>query len=67
MRYNNKFFETKEQAKAFQEEHGGVLYSWVPRSRTKIDYFVELLVALDARGEQVDREKMPYVVAWNER
>lgn len=30
VRYNNKFFHTREEAKAFQREHGGCLYSCTP-------------------------------------
>lgn len=67
VKYNNRFFATREEAKAFQKEHGcGVLYSCAKRSRTKQDYAVELAVALDARGEVVDPAEKPYVVAWNE-
>ena len=66
MRYNNKFFTTKEEAKAFQKQHGGVFYSCVPRSKHKIDFAAEMAVAWDARREAVDPEKTPYCVAWNE-
>lgn len=66
MRYNNKFFGTKDEAKAFQKEHGGVIYSNIPRSRTKSNYLVETWVAQDARGETVDPAVTPWVVAWNE-
>lgn len=66
MRYNNKFFATREEAKAFQKKHGGALYSYVPRSRTKRDFMVEIMIAYDARKEVIDKEKTPYCVAWNE-
>jgi len=68
MRYNNKFFETKEEAKAFQKQHGGVFYAITPRSRTetKLNFQAEMAVAYDARGERVDPEKTPFCVAWNE-
>ena len=68
MRYNNKFFTTKEEAKAFQKQHGGVFYAITPRSRTetKRNFAAEMAVALDARREAVDPEKTPYCVAWNE-
>lgn len=69
MRYNNRFFETRDDAKAFQKEHGGVFLSMTPRSHssTKMEFHAEMMVALDARGEHVDPEKTPYCVAWNER
>ena len=66
MRYNNKFFATKEEAQAFQKEHGGVLYSDTPRSKTKRAFQIEKVVAFDARMEVVDGTKTPYCVAWNE-
>lgn len=64
--YNNKFFATKEEAKSFQKEHGGVLYSITPKSKTKRAFRDEMAVAFDARQECVDINKTPYVVAWNE-
>lgn len=67
MRYNNKFFGTREEAKAFQKEHGGAMYSYTPHSKTKADFRVEMAVAWDARMESVNEEKTPYCVAWNER
>lgn len=63
--YYNRFFKTLEDARAFQRIHGGVLYSNVPRSRTKQDYKAEMAVALDARQEVVNPEDTPFVVAWN--
>lgn len=68
MRYNNKFFQTEAEAKAFRKEHGGVLLHCTPRSHssTKMEFHAEMMVAMDARGEQVDPEKTPYCVAWNE-
>ncbi len=66
MRYNNKFFATKEEAKAFKKEHGGALYSGLPRSRTKSDFAAECLIALHYRNERIDLNKTPYCVAWNE-
>jgi hypothetical protein len=61
--YYNKFFSTKEEAKAFQKQQGyGVMYSYTKGSRTKRDYLAEAAMAgLDM--ETV--EKLPYVVAWN--
>ena len=63
MMYMNRFFETKEAAKAFQKEHGGAFYSYVKGSRTKRSYLAEAAM----RGMSMDDvEKFPYVVAWNE-
>ena len=67
MRYNNKFFKTEEEAKAFQKKHGGALYKNTWGSRTKREFSVECAVAYDARGESINRVKTPYCVAWNER
>ena len=69
MRYNNKFFSTQEEAKAFQKQHGGVLLHVTPRSHfnTRRYFAAEMAVAYNARGEVVDKEKTPYCVAWNER
>ena len=64
--YNNKFFRTREEAKSFQQEHGGAIYSCTPRSKTKRDYNAEMTVAFDARREIVDMNKTPWCVAWNE-
>lgn len=66
VRYNNKFFHTREEAKAFQREHGGCLYSCIPRSSTKHAFRIEMAVAFDARQEIVDMNKTPWCVAWNE-
>lgn len=66
MRYNNKFFKMKEEAKEFQKKHGGALYSNTPRSKTKRSFRTEMAVAFDARMEVVDGNKTPYCVAWNE-
>ena len=65
--YNNKFFATREEAKAFQKEHGGVMYSCTPKSRTKKDFRMEMIVAFDARTEVVNPNATPYCVAWNEK
>ena len=69
MRYNNRFFKTQEEAKAFQKEHGGRLLKFSPRSRmeTRSDFAAEIMVAYDARGEIVDKDVTPFCVAWNER
>lgn len=65
--YNNKFFKTREEAVAFQRQHGGALYSNTPKSRTKKDYRAEMAVAFDARMELVNPNETPYCVAWNEK
>ena len=69
MKYNNRFFETEQEAKAFQKEHGGHLLHVTPRSRlqTRQDFAAEVAVAYNARGEIVYWDKTPYCVAWNER
>ncbi len=66
MKYNNRFFPTREDAKAFQREHGGAMYSALPRSRTKREFQDEIAVALDARNEIVSAIETPWCVAWNE-
>ena len=67
--YNNKFFSTEAEAKAFQKSHGGQMISIKPRSRreTRAAFAAEMMVAYDARGEIVDKETTPFCVAWNER
>lgn len=67
MRYNNKFFKTREEAKQFQKDHGGVLYSYTPKSKTKRAFRTEMVVAFDARQEIVNVNETPYCVAWNEK
>lgn len=69
MRYNNRFFATEQEAKAFQKKHGGQLLHITPRSHreTRQAFAAEMAVAHDARGEVVDKDKTPYCVAWNER
>ena len=70
MRYNNKFFSTEAEAKAFRKQKGyGALMHLTPRSRkeTRRDFYAEVAVAWDARREEVDPEKTPWCVAWNER
>lgn len=66
MRYNNKFFHTREEAKAFQKEHGGAIYSYTPHSKTRADFRVEMAIAYDARMEVVNTSQTPWCVAWNE-
>lgn len=67
--YNNRFFETEAEAKAFRKEHGyGALLHITPRSSLdkRLDFFAEIAVARDGRGEVIDWEKTPWCVAWNE-
>jgi len=66
--YNNKFFMTEAEAKAFRKEHGGRLLHLTPRCRrdTKLDFYAEVAIAYDARGEHVDPTITPWCVAWNE-
>ena len=69
MKYNNRFFKTEEEAKAFRKQrHGGVLLHLTPRSRkeTKMDFYAEMAVAWDARQEEIDPVVTPWCVAWNE-
>lgn len=64
MMYMCKFFKTKDEAKAFQKEHGyGVMYSREKGSRTKSSYQVE--AAIHGLDEKQVAET-PYAVAWNE-
>lgn len=63
--YYNRFFKTREEAREFQKENGGVLYSNTPKSRTKKNFRAEMAVAFDARREVVDGNATPYCVAWN--
>lgn len=68
MRYNNKFFTSREEAKAFQKEHGGVYLRFNPKCHdSKMDFFAEMAVARDARCEEIDPSVTPYCIAWNER
>ena len=69
MRYNNKFFQTEEEAKAFRKENKrGAILHLTPRSRkeTRRDFYAEIAVAWDARRGVVDPEVTPWCVAWNE-
>ena len=66
MMYNNRFFRTREDAKEFQRVHGGAIYSYAPRSRTKRDFIAEMAVALDVRHEVANVHETPWCVAWNE-
>ena len=69
IRYNNRFFATEEEAKAFRKQrNGGVLLHMTKRSKTetKRNFFAEMAVAWNARQEEIDPEKTPWCVAWNE-
>lgn len=64
--YCNKFFETQEEALAFQRSHGGALYKNIKRSRTKESYRVEAMMAIDGGWlRSADIETHPYCVAWS--
>lgn len=67
--FNNKFFKTEEEAKAFKKSHGGTLIAIKPKSRkaTRGAFAAEMMVAYDGRGEVVDPNETPFCVAWNER
>ena len=67
--YNNRFFETLNEAKAFQREHGRHLLKMSARARheTKMAFMAEMVVAWDARRERIRWTETPYCVAWNER
>lgn len=69
MRYNNRFFATREDAMAFKRRHGGHLLAFNPRGHreSKINFYAEMAVAQDARGEIIDPEQTPFCVAWNEK
>lgn len=70
MRYNNRFFKTEEEAKAFRKARkGGVILHLTPRSRreTRRDFYAEMAVAWDARREEIDPNVTPWCIAWNER
>lgn len=69
IRYNNRFFATEEEAKAFRKQNKrGAILHLTPRSRkeTRRNFYAEVSVAWDARREEVDPEKTPWCVAWNE-
>ncbi len=61
---NNKFFKYRSEAKAFQAEHGGVIYSCTPRSKTKMRFCREMSLAYDLRKEVVSVNNTPWCVAW---
>lgn len=61
-----KGFETKEAAKAFIKEHGGLLTTCVPtKSGRKPSSYSDYMLAVHLGG--LDQEKYPYCVQWNER
>lgn len=70
MRYNNKFFKSETEAKAFKKQRGGgVLLHWNPKGRkeNKLSFLAECAVALDARMEPINPDETPWCVAWNEK
>lgn len=60
-----KGFETKEQAKAFQKEHGGILTTRIPTaSGRQPASYRDYMFAVCCGG--LNQEKYPYCVQWNE-
>lgn len=62
--YRNQFFKTKEEAFAFQDAHGGAVYSNAKYSHTKQDYMVEAKQIACLSDEFIAEH--PYCVAWNQ-
>lgn len=64
--YRFAFFETKEQAKAFQKQNGcGAIYSNTKGSRSKADYAVQRMMMQDVNWLPDEfYEQHPFVVAW---
>ena len=54
MKYRNKFFKIKEEAIAFQKEHGGALYSNAKYSKTKMKYMAEALGVAGLNRESIN-------------
>lgn len=63
--FNNKFFDTKEAAKAFQKQNKRGKLLVYKKSRPGC-FEAEIMVAAQRRGEVVFPEETPYCVAWNE-
>lgn len=62
--YRNKFFKTEEEAFAFQDAHGGAVYSNAKYSHTKQSYMVEAKQIACVSDEFIAEH--PYCVAWNQ-
>lgn len=66
--YRQKFFATKQEARAFQKKNGGALYSVKAKNRdTRTDYFVEAALLFTRTGEEINPKEFPYCIAWNEQ
>lgn len=63
--FKNKFFKTREEALAFQEKQGGILYSNEKGSRTRSEYMGELLIL--GCADEIFIAEHPYVVSWSVR
>lgn len=68
MKYCRKFFATREDAEQFQEDHGsGALYAMkqkVKKGHGPNSYAIEASIA---GMTEMEREALPYCVAWNEK
>jgi len=63
--FNNRFFPSKEAAKAFKKQNKrGKLITYTEKSRPSFE--AEMMVAAQRRGEVVFPDETPYCVAWNE-
>lgn len=66
IRYMYKLFKTREEAKAFQEEHGGALYNLAAEKR-KRPSAIRSIVLLDCDIVWKLTDEDRYSVEWNER
>ena len=65
--YRFAFFETKEQARAFQKQNGGAIYSNTKGSRTKTDYAYQRMMMQEVNWLPDEfYDEHPFVVAWNQ-
>ena len=62
--YRNQFFKTDTEAFAFQEKHGGIVYSNAKYSHTKQSYMVEAKQIACLSDDFIAEH--PYCVAWNQ-
>jgi O-acetyl-ADP-ribose deacetylase (regulator of RNase III) len=62
--YRNQFFKTEDEAFAFQDAHGGAVYSNAKYSHTKQSYMVEAKQIACLSDEFIAEH--PYCVAWNQ-
>lgn len=56
-------FKTKEEAKKFQKEHGGMLTYARTESGRKSSTYTDYMFAVKLGG--LNEEKYPYCVQWN--